>query len=252
MALSGQHALVTGGGRGIGRAIAAALAGAGSTVTVIGRSEAPLREAIAAGEAAGCGVADVTDAAAVKREVAAAEAARGPIGILVNNAGSVESAPFIKTEPSVFAAMWNVHVMGAVNASQAVLPGMIARGFGRIINIASDAGLKGYAYVSAYCAAKHALVGLTRALAVETAARGITVNAVCPGYTDTAMVRESIERVAAKTGRARSDVRAEYERDMPLGRLIRPQEVAAAVLYLCSPEAAAVTGTTLAIGGGEM
>jgi NAD(P)-dependent dehydrogenase (short-subunit alcohol dehydrogenase family) len=252
MALSGQHALVTGGGRGIGRAIAAALAGAGSTVTVIGRGEAPLREAIAAGEAAGCGVADVTDAAAVKREVAAAEAARGPIGILVNNAGSVESAPFIKTEPSVFAAMWNVHVMGAVNASQAVLPGMIARGFGRIINIASDAGLKGYAYVSAYCAAKHALVGLTRALAMETAARGITVNAVCPGYTDTAMVRESIERVAAKTGRARADVRAEYERDMPLGRLIRPQEVAAAVLYLCSPEAAAVTGTTLAIGGGEM
>jgi NAD(P)-dependent dehydrogenase (short-subunit alcohol dehydrogenase family) len=252
MTLSGQHAFVTGGGRGIGRAIAAALAGAGSTVTVIGRDEAPLREAVAAGEAAGCGVADVTDASALKRQVAAAEAARGPIAILINNAGSVESAPFVKTEPSVFAAMWNVHVMGAVHASQAVLPGMLARGFGRIINIASVAGLKGYAYVTAYCAAKHALVGLTRALAAETSARGITVNAICPGYTDTAMMRESIERVAAKTGRARADVRAEYERDTPIGRLIRPQEVAAAVLYLCSPEAAAVTGTTLALGGGEM
>jgi NAD(P)-dependent dehydrogenase (short-subunit alcohol dehydrogenase family) len=251
MALSGQHALVTGGGRGIGRAIAAALAGAGSAVTVIGRNEAPLQEAVAAGEAMGCGVADVTDAAAVKRQVAAAEVAHGPIAILVNNAGSVESAPFLKTEASVFAAMWNVHVMGAVSASQAVLPGMLARGFGRIINIASLAGLEGYAYVTAYCAAKHALVGLTRALAVETAARGITVNAVCPGYTDTAMMRESIERVAAKTGRARAEVRAEYERDTPIGRLVRPQEVAAAVLYLCSPEAAAVTGTTLAIGGGE-
>jgi 3-hydroxybutyrate dehydrogenase len=252
MALSGQHALVTGGGRGIGRAIAAALAGAGTAVTVIGRDEAPLREAVAAGEAAGCGVADVTDAAAVKRQVKAAEAARGPIAILINNAGSVESAPFLKTEPSVFAAMWNVHLMGAVHASHAVLPGMVARRFGRIINIASLAGLKGYAYVTAYCAAKHALVGLTRALAAETAARGITVNAVCPGYTDTAMMRDSIERVAAKTGRARADLRAEYERDTPIGRLIRPQEVAAAVLYLCSPEAAAVTGTTLTVGGGEM
>src|SRR5215510_11274596 len=173
MALAGKHAFVTGGGRGIGRAVAAAL-------TVIGRTEAPLREAVAAGEAAGCGVADVTDVVEVKREVSAAEAARGPIAILINNAGSVESGPFIKADPSVFRAMWNVHLMGAVYATQAVLPGMIERGFGRIVNVASTAGLKGYAYVSAYCAAKHALVGLTRALAAETAARGITVNAVCP------------------------------------------------------------------------
>ena len=252
MALDGQHAFVTGGGRGIGRAIAAALAGAGAAVTVVGRSEAPLREAVAAGEAAGCAVADVTDAAAIKRQVAAAEGARGPIAILVNNAGSVESGPFGKTDPSVFAAMWNVHLLGAVHASQAVLPGMIARGFGRIVNIASIAGLKGYAYVTAYCAAKHALVGLTRALAAETATRGVTVNAVCPGYTDTALIRDSIDRVAAKTGRDRADVLAEYQRDTPIGRLIRPQEVAAAVLYLCSPEAAAVTGTTLAVAGGEM
>ena len=159
MALTGKHAFVTGGGRGIGRAVAAALARAGAAVTVIGRTEAPLREAVAAGEAAGCGVADVTDVVEVKRQVTAAEAARGPIAILINNAGSVETGPFIKADPSVFRAMWNVHLMGAVYATQAVLPGMIERGFGRIVNVASTAGLKGYAYVSAYCAAKHALVG---------------------------------------------------------------------------------------------
>ncbi len=252
MALAGKHAFVTGGGRGIGRAVAAALSRAGAAVTVIGRTEAPLREAVAAGEAAGCGVADVTDVVEVKRQMTAAEAARGPIAILINNAGSVESGPFIKADPSVFRAMWDVHLMGAVYATQAVLPGMIERGFGRIVNVASTAGLKGYAYVSAYCAAKHALVGLTRALAAETAARGVTVNAVCPGYTDTDLVRDSIKSVAAKTGRPQADVLAEYQKDAPIGRLIRPEEVAAAVVYLCSPEAAAVTGTTLAIAGGEM
>ena len=252
MALAGKHAFVTGGGRGIGRAVAAALAAAGAEVTVIGRNETRLREVVAAGEAAGCGVADVTDAVALRRQVTAAESARGPVAILVNNAGSVQSGPFIKADPSVFRAMWDVHLMGAVHASQAVLPGMIACGFGRIVNVASTAGLKGYAYVAAYCAAKHALVGLTRALAAETVTRGVTVNAVCPGYTDTALVRDSIERVSARTGRGRTEVLAEYEKDSPIGRLIRPEEVAAAVLYLCSPQAAAVTGTTLAVAGGEL
>src|ERR1700716_1784031 len=218
MALAGKHAFVTGGGRGIGRAVAAALAGAGATVTVIGRSEAPLRETVEAGAAAGCGIADVTDAVEVKREVTAAEAARGPIAILVNNAGSVESGPFVRADTSVFRTMWNVHLMGAVHASQAVLPGMIERGFGRIVNVASTAGLKGYPYVSAYCAAKHALVGLTRALAAEMATRGGTGNAVCPGYTDTDLGRGSSERVAATTVFARTDVLAAYEKDAPIGR----------------------------------
>ena len=253
MALAGKHALVTGGGRGIGRAIAAALAGAGATVTVVGRSEAPLRATVAAGEAAGCGVADVTDAVEVRRQVTAAEAARG------RHRHSRQQCRLGRDwrlrQDRSFGFPGDVgracHGRRAMRR-QAVLPGMIERGFGRIVNVASTSGLRGYPYVSAYCAAKHALVGLTRALAAETATRGVTVNAVCPGYTDTDLVRDSIARVAATTGRARTDVLAAYEKDAPIGRLIRPEEVAAAVLYLCSPDAAAVTGTTLAVAGGEM
>jgi NAD(P)-dependent dehydrogenase (short-subunit alcohol dehydrogenase family) len=252
MRLDGSHALVTGGGSGIGRAIAAALARSGAAVTVLGRSEPALRETVAAGDASGCAVADVTDRSVVKRELSAAEKARGPVAILVNNAGSVVSGSFSNADPAVFASMWDVHVMGAVHATQAVLPGMSARGFGRIVNIASTAGLRGYPFVTAYCAAKHALIGLTRALAREVAGHGVTVNAVCPGYADTKLARDSIERVAAKTKRSQAQVLAEYVSDVPLRRLIQPAEVAAAVLYLCGPEAAAVTGTTLAIAGGEL
>ena len=250
--LQGRHALVTGGGRGIGRAIAAALIQAGAAVTIAGRNEKSLADVVGHGEASGYVIADVTDAKAVDGGVKQAVAARGPVDLLIANAGGAESAPFPRTTPDQFREMFELNVMGVVNATRAVLDGMRERRSGRIVAIASTAGLKGYGYVSAYCAAKHALVGLVRSLAVETAASGVTVNAVCPGYTDTELVQQSLARISAKTGRSREDALGSLLKDSPLGRLVKPQEVAAAVLYLCSPEASAVTGTTLVVAGGEI
>jgi NAD(P)-dependent dehydrogenase (short-subunit alcohol dehydrogenase family) len=250
--LAGRHALVTGGSRGIGRATAAALAQAGATVTIVGRDPATLADAVARGDAHGFVAADVTDAQALGDGIAAAASRHGPLDILVANAGGAESAPFAKGDPELFRRMFDLNVMGSVHAIRAVLGGMMSRRFGRIVAVASTAGLKGYAYVSAYCAAKHAVVGLVRALALETATTGVTVNAVCPGYTDTDMVRTNAARIAAKIGRPAEEAVAAMVSNNPLGRLIRPEEVAGAVLYLCSAEASAVTGATIAIAGGEV
>ncbi len=250
--LSGRHALVTGGGRGIGRAVAAALTAAGATVTVLGRQQAALDDAVAAGHAAGVIVADVTDPAAIEAGVKAAEAARGPFDILVANAGAAETAPFGKTGAEQFRRLFELNVLGIVNCAQVLLPGMVARKFGRIVAVASTAGLKGYGYVSAYVASKHAVVGLVRSLAIETAKSGVTVNAVCPSFTDTDLVRESVAAITRKTGRSEQDVLAQYVKDVPMARLIKPEEVAAAVVYLCSVDAGAVTGTAMTVAGGEV
>jgi NAD(P)-dependent dehydrogenase (short-subunit alcohol dehydrogenase family) len=250
--LGGRHALVTGGGRGIGRAVAASLTAAGASVTVLGRNAGPLQDAVAEGHAKGYVVADVTDERAMSDAAKRAAATHGPVDILVANAGNAESAPFLKGDAAVFQRMFDLNVMGVVHATRAVLGDMVARGFGRVVVNASVAGLKGYAYVSAYCAAKHAAVGLVRALAQETVKTGVTVNAICPGYTDTDLVTQGLDKITAKTGRTREQALADMLKDEPLGRLITPQEVAAAVLFLCSPEASAITGTTLTVAGGEI
>jgi 3-hydroxybutyrate dehydrogenase len=245
------HALVTGGGRGIGREIAHQLAHAGASVTVLGRDRASLDHAVAAGAAHFAGVADVADQASIVAAIAEA-AARQPIDILVANAGSAESAPFAKSDAALFHRMMDVNFMGVVHSIQAALPSMKQRPYGRIVAIASTAGLKGYVYVSAYSAAKHAVVGLVRSLALELAQTRITVNAVCPGFTDTDLVDQSIDTIVKKTGRSREEAVAELAKHNPQGRLVAPAEVADTVLWLCGEGAGAVTGQAIAVAGGEI
>lgn len=238
-ALDGKRALVSGGGSGIGLACARALTQAGASVTVLGRREGPLREAVATGAAQALLTADVTGALP----------ALPGCDLLVNAAGAAESAPFLKSDMALWQRMLSVNLLGAVALTQAVLPGMLAQGYGRVVMVASTAALKGYPYVAAYTAAKHGLLGLTRALALEVAAKGVTVNAVCPGFTETPLLEDSVARITAKTGRDAEAARAELARHNPQGRLVRPEEVAEAVLYLCT--AAAVNGVALPVAGGE-
>ncbi len=245
------HALVTGGGRGIGRAIASQLARAGATVTVVGRNRATLDAAVAAGDAHFADVADVADHASVGAAIAKA-AARQPIDILIANAGVAESAPFAKSDVALFKRMIDVNLMGVVHSIQAALPSMRKQPHGRIVAVSSTAGLKGYAYVSAYSAAKHAVIGLVRSLALEFANTSITVNAVCPGFTDTDLVASSVENIMSKTGRSREQAVAELAKHNPQGRLVSPEEVADTVLWLCGEGASAVTGQAIPVAGGEI
>lgn len=252
-ALIGTHALVTGGGTGIGKAIALALDRAGANVSILGRTESTLRETadMFSGDG-GYAVADVTDADAIEAAVSARIEAAGPVGILVNNAGAAESAPMRKTSRALWDKMLTINLTSVFLVTQEVVKSMRELDKGRIINVSSTAGLKGYSYVSAYCAAKHGLIGFTKSVALELAKTPITVNAVCPGFTDTPILERSLDNIAQTTGLDRTDARATLANVNPQDRIIAPDEIAGAVLWLCSDSAHGMTGQSIVIAGGEI
>ncbi len=252
--LADRHALITGAGTGIGAATAVALSAAGAAVSLAGRRATPLQEVAANLARASAIVVDVTREADTLAMVAAARAAHGPIDILVANAGAAESAPVAKLDLAHWQRMLDVNLTGAFLTVKAALPDLTRKGAaaGRIVLIASTAGLKGYPYVAAYCAAKHGMVGLARALAAELAATGVTVNAVCPGFTETPMLTASLANIAARTGRSPAEAEARLRRLNPQGRFVKPAEVADTVLWLCTSGTQAVTGQAISVSGGEV
>lgn len=253
--LSGRHALVTGGARGIGLASARALLERGARVTLLGRDGAALDAA--ADSLAKLGQvqtvsADIADEASVRAAFSEAQAQFGPVLILVNNAGQAVSQRFDRTDSALWHQMLAVNLTGTFHCIQAALPGMLEEKWGRVINVASTAGLIGYGYVSAYCAAKHGVIGLTRSLALETAQKGVTVNAVCPGYTETDIVRGAVSNIVDKTGMTPEAARAKLAERNPQGRLVQPEEVAETVAWLALPASASINGQAIAVDGGEV
>lgn len=254
--LAGKHAVVTGGGSGIGAATAQALVKAGARVTLMGRDAQRLaaqRETLSAhGEIAACISVDVCDESAVNKAFSEAAAIAGAVDVLVNNAGQAQAVPFAQTDIALWKRMLDVNLTGVFLCTRAVLPSMLERNHGRIINVASTAGQIGYAYVAAYCAAKHGVIGLTRALALEVATKGITVNAVCPGYTETELLQASLDQITAKTSRSEQEARDILVRHNPQRRFVAPDEVANAVLWLCMPGSESITGQSISVSGGEV
>jgi NAD(P)-dependent dehydrogenase (short-subunit alcohol dehydrogenase family) len=249
--IAGKHALVTGGGSGIGRETALALARAGAAVTICGRREEALQATAKESDRIHAVVCDVTDEAAVTALYAEAGKARGPFEIVVANVGMSGSSPAHRTSLADWQHTVNTNLTGSFLTVKPALSGMISAKSGRIVFIASTAGLKGYAYVAPYVAAKHGVVGLMRALATEMAKTGVTVNAVCPGFVETEMLLESVQRIVDKTGRTVEQARASLTATNPQGRLIQPDEVAATVLWLCRDAASSVTGQAISLSGGE-
>jgi NAD(P)-dependent dehydrogenase (short-subunit alcohol dehydrogenase family) len=251
MSLEGKHALITGGGSGIGAAIAFALAQAGAQATICGRRKEELEFTAGRHNNIHTETADVTDEAAVAQLYRRAQTARGNFSIVVANAGTAESAPAEKVSREVWHRIIGVNLTAAFFSVQPALAGMRQQKWGRIVFIASTAGLKGYPYVAPYVAAKHGVVGLTRTLALETAKAGITVNAVCPGFTETSLLDRAVDRIAARTNLSEADTRQVLAGNNPQGRFFQPQEVADTVVWLCSEGSAAITGQTISVSGGE-
>ena len=256
MSLHGRVAVVTGAGRGIGEAVVRALAAEGVAVGLLARTAGEIEEVAgevrAGGGRATAVVCDVTEPAAVVDARDAVASALGPADILVNNAGASSSAPLARTALDEWRRLMDVNATGTFLCTKVFLPGMLERGWGRIVNVASVAGLTAGKYVAAYAASKHAQVGLTRAVAAEVADRGVTVNAVCPGYVDTPMTRASVARIRERTGRTEEEALAALKAQNPQGRLIDPGEVAHAVLALCAEDARGINGQTLVIDGGHL
>lgn len=251
--LEGRHALVTGANRGIGAAIARALSLQGARVTLMVRDATKAQQvADSLGGPHAVVVADVTDRAASQAACAEAASVLGAIDILVNNAGTADSAPFMRSDPALFQRMIDVHLLAVVHTTQAVLPGMLERGYGHVVNVASIAGLTGAPYFTAYVAAKHAMVGLTRALALEAGPRGVAVNAVCPGFVDTDLVTDAARRIAAKTGRTEAEAVQSILDNAGQPRIVTADEVAAAVIALCTAPAGAVSGQSVVLDGTQL
>ena len=249
--LSGKTALVTGGGRGIGRAIAEALSGAGARVVVTGRRDAEIR-AVASATGGVAIVADLSNRTGVGDLVAAVKREVGRVDVLVNNAGIAESAPFDRTSDESWDRLIELNATVPFLICRALVPDMVKNGWGRVVNVASNAGRTGYAYTSAYCASKHALVGLTRAMAVELARSGVTVNAVCPGWVKTDMAKDAANRIAEKTKRSEADAEAALAAMSPQNRLMEAREVAHLVLALAGDAAQGVNGQAIPLDGGQV
>ena len=246
MSVSGKRALVTGGGSGIGSTIALALAEAGAAVTICGRRRQQLDETAARHKNIHAEVADVTDQKSLVQLYS-----RGPFDVVVANAGGAQSAPAEKISAELWANTLNVNLTGAFFSVQPALAGMRAKKWGRIVFIASTAGIRAAPYVAPYVAAKHGVIGLMRTLALETAKDGITVNAICPSYTETPMLEQAVARIVATTKRSEAEARAALAAKNPQGRFITTQEVADTVLWLCTESSASITGQAISLSGGE-